>query len=294
MKIVKIKGIVFKINLLLIAFFSTFCILGYAVDILVIFFSLIVHELLHIVVAIKKGIKIKEIEFFPFGGLAKFEDFIGHNPTQEMLICIAGPLINLIIAGIFFITNIFIKHTYIVGYIIKVNLCIGLFNLLPVLPLDGGRIFRAILACKFGLKNATNKLLIATYIFASSMIFLGVYNFILFRNGVYLILIAIFIIMAAKKEKKMAAFLFMREIACKNRNLLEKGVMNTHLLVALKTVSIKDVMDNFLPQKYHIIIVIDKYGNKLGTINEEKLLDEAVKNGIYTKLENLLFTTDKW
>jgi Zn-dependent protease len=113
---------------------------------LLFFGSVVFHELSHSVVAQRYKIKVLSITLFLFGGLAR----IGREPTkaiQEFNIAIAGPMASAFLAGSFFLLTKVFPHNQMVGalatQLCTTNLMLALFNLLPGFPLDGGRIFRA-------------------------------------------------------------------------------------------------------------------------------------------------------
>jgi Zn-dependent protease len=113
---------------------------------LLFFGSVVFHELSHSVVAQHYKIKVLSITLFLFGGLAR----IGREPSkaiQEFNIAIAGPMASAFLAGFFFLLTEVFPHNQMVGalatQLYATNLMLALFNLLPGFPLDGGRIFRA-------------------------------------------------------------------------------------------------------------------------------------------------------
>lgn len=113
---------------------------------LLFFGSVVFHELAHSVVAQRYKIKVLSITLFLFGGLAR----IGREPSkaiQEFNIAIAGPLASGFLAMVFFLLTLVFPHSQMIGalatQLYTTNLMLALFNLLPGFPLDGGRIFRA-------------------------------------------------------------------------------------------------------------------------------------------------------
>ncbi|MBD3350556.1 MAG: hypothetical protein GF364_03620, partial [Candidatus Lokiarchaeota archaeon] len=115
---------------------------------LIILISILAHELMHSIISMKNGIDVKEIEFYFFGGVSKILDE-PEDGTTEIKIAVVGPVTSLIIGGMlmglsfFPLTNVFIGLTFF--YLGFVNISLGLFNLLPAFPMDGGRVLRAIL-----------------------------------------------------------------------------------------------------------------------------------------------------
>lgn len=120
---------------------------GALVGTLLFFGSVIVHELSHSLVAIGRGIPVKRIRLFIFGGVSEIEAE-ATTPGTEFAITIAGPLSSVVLGGMFFgFTFLFadgsIVH-HLAGRLAFVNVVLGVFNLAPGFPLDGGRVLRSI------------------------------------------------------------------------------------------------------------------------------------------------------
>lgn len=112
------------------------------------FGSVLLHELAHSVVALYYKIPVHSITLFIFGGIAR----IGREPSkpiQEFNIAVAGPLASFFLSGLFWVIALVFRSDQTLGglayYLYKSNLMLGAFNLAPGFPLDGGRIFRAII-----------------------------------------------------------------------------------------------------------------------------------------------------
>ncbi len=127
---------------------------------LLFFGSVLLHELMHSVVAKASGIPVKSITLFIFGGVSQ----ITEEPTKpkiELKIAIAGPLTSIILGGFFLVIFYFVPESleYIIAisfWLGLINLMLGAFNLLPGFPLDGGRVLRALLWWRTGnLRRAT-------------------------------------------------------------------------------------------------------------------------------------------
>jgi Zn-dependent protease len=118
------------------------------VSALLLFASVIVHELAHSLIAKRQGIPVKNITLFVLGGVSNLEEE-SRSPGQEALMAGAGPLSSLILGGIAFAVGRALKTPETVRaillYLGSVNILLGAFNLLPGFPLDGGRVLRAAL-----------------------------------------------------------------------------------------------------------------------------------------------------
>ncbi|MBS0633775.1 MAG: hypothetical protein JSS11_17840 [Verrucomicrobia bacterium] len=129
---------------------------------LVVFFGCVVlHELGHSFVTLHYGIGVRRILLMPIGGMAEF-DQIPREPRRELLITIAGPAVNFVIAGaLWLVVRTFPDTVFpysprgLVAQVFMGNLVMGCFNLLPAFPMDGGRILRALLALRLPYLRAT-------------------------------------------------------------------------------------------------------------------------------------------
>jgi Zn-dependent protease len=130
------------------------------------FVCVVLHELGHSFTAMHFGIRVRRILLLPIGGMAEFEE-IPRRPREELLITIAGPAVNFAIAALLWLVFglpdidqtldglVTVNITGFAQLLLVWNLVMGCFNLLPVFPMDGGRIFRALLARRMNYVRAT-------------------------------------------------------------------------------------------------------------------------------------------
>ncbi|NCC52276.1 MAG: hypothetical protein EOM20_13810 [Spartobacteria bacterium] len=169
------------------------------------FTSVALHELGHSFVSVNKGCPVREILLLPIGGMAKL-DRLPSKPRDELQIAIAGPAVSIALsifcafmavpferAGMFFTSKL-------LASLGMMNLYLALFNLLPSYPMDGGRVFRALLEPRYGRLEATRRAVKLGRIMALGF---GVYG--LFTGNFSLVIIAIFIYLAAGAEYRVIA-----------------------------------------------------------------------------------------
>ena len=138
----------------------------HVVVLLAFFTCVVLHELGHCFTAMHFGVGVRRILLMPIGGMAEF-DCIPREPVRELLITLAGPAVNFAIAAVLWALvgvprgwpwgdmEFAADATGFAQFLLHWNLLMGCFNLVPVFPLDGGRIFRAVLATRLPYLRAT-------------------------------------------------------------------------------------------------------------------------------------------
>ena len=121
-----------------------------------VFASVLAHEFGHALVARHYGIRTRRIVLWPIGGVAQLEGE-PRSPKQELHIALAGPAVNFVLAGaLFLVVKLLGLPTLgLLASLVVANLTLGIFNLIPAFPMDGGRVLRAFLATRLGGGRAT-------------------------------------------------------------------------------------------------------------------------------------------
>ena len=151
------------------------------------FGSVILHELGHALMGQVFGVRTREILLTPIGGIAMLDRALD-NSRAEIWISIAGPIVNFILV-VLALLLMFISNASWISYFIMVNIMLGVFNLIPAFPMDGGRILRALLAKKYGYRKATLAALKVSKVFGVLFIGVGIfYSIMLSIIGIFLLL----------------------------------------------------------------------------------------------------------
>ncbi|MEW5941174.1 MAG: site-2 protease family protein [Chloroflexota bacterium] len=176
--------------------------------ILLLFALVVLHEYGHALTARRFGVKTRDITLYPIGGVASLER-MPEKPSEELLVAIAGPAVNVVIGAALFawlfltdtwepVTALTLSSGPFVERLALVNLSLVLFNILPAFPMDGGRVLRALLAMRMDYVHATQ----AAAAIGQGMAFLfGLFG--LFGNPL-LLFIAFFVWIGASQEANMA------------------------------------------------------------------------------------------
>ena len=290
MRLARIFGTDIRLNIFFLLLFGVYWYYGLLAQALIAFGLVFLHELGHVVVAVGYGIKIPEIELLPFGGVARMDGNLELNPTIETYVALAGPLTN----GFLTLTG-YLLHKFGMGnqqwlpFFIQCNITLGLFNLIPAFPLDGGRILRAFAARKYGLKTATEQSVAISKALGFTAVGLGAW-LIFSRGPAYFnwLVIAGFLIYAAVKEQGSAMYIFMKFLTRKKEELLREGLLLARQVVALETMRLKDVVKYFVPRKYHLVVVVGRDQRIKGTVTEGEVIENLMQGGLETPVGALL------
>lgn len=172
------------------------------------FGSVLLHEFAHSFMALRLGIAVRSITLLPIGGVSAFEE-IPREPSKEFKITVVGPLTNfvlgvpLMVLAIFdLVPEVLPRFDEFVAAFAYVNVAIGAFNLLlPAFPMDGGRILRSMLARRMGRVRATRY---ASLVGRGIAVLMGIFGFLTFATGGWLLLLIAFFIFAGATEEERA------------------------------------------------------------------------------------------
>ncbi|MFD3004424.1 site-2 protease family protein [Thermus tengchongensis] len=223
------------------------------------FLSVLLHELGHALAAHRFGIPTRRITLWLLGGVAQMER-IPREPLKELWIALAGPAVSFALALFFHLARTeagalgFLTH-----YLALINLMLGLFNLLPALPLDGGRVYRALLALRKPYLQATRQALALSQAVAWA---LGLFGLVVFNP--FLVLIAFFVYMASRAEGEAAL------LAQALSGLKVKNLMTPNPLVIPPSLSVQEVLELALAHKVSGFPVVEE-GRVLGVVGLEGL-----------------------
>ncbi|XXF79198.1 site-2 protease family protein [Myxococcaceae bacterium GXIMD 01537] len=169
------------------------------------FAAVLLHELAHVVYALRKGGRVRSITLMMVGGVSEMAE-APKRPRDEAVMALVGPLASLVLAGVLYGVLVLLRGSnsfnlqFALFYLAMLNLILGLFNLLPAFPLDGGRIVRAVLAARMGPVRGTRAAATIGKVFAGLFGIVG-----LVTLNPFLMLIAFFVFMGAEGEAQQVA-----------------------------------------------------------------------------------------
>ncbi|MGA2934351.1 MAG: CBS domain-containing protein [Methanomicrobiales archaeon] len=238
-----------------------------AVVALALFLCVLIHELAHCVVALRRGIKINSITLLILGGVSSIENELP-DPRDELPMALAGPLTSfalgilswiVVIAGAPLIGDRPLAGVviFLFGYLALLNLILFVFNLLPAFPMDGGRVLRAWLAQRIPLARATKIAADIGKIFAFLFVIFG-----FFTLNFVLIIIGIFIYLGADQEFfAVRSTVLLKDVAVKD-------VMSTNLVTIGPDMPVPEVIRLMYSTK-HLGFPVVEMGVPVGMVTLE-------------------------
>jgi Zn-dependent protease len=228
------------------------------------FVCVVLHELGHAVVARMYGVNVKNITLWFLGGVAQFGE-IPRRPGAEAVVAIAGPIVSLAIAAICWavlhLVPIWqIPVQFIFAYLIYMNVVLAIFNLIPAMPMDGGRVLRSILALWMPRPRAT---MIAAGISKVLAVMMGLFGLISFNF--FILLIAIFIFMAVQSETSMGQ---MEQML---RGFEVADAMNSDVGAVSPEVRVTDLAERMFREHRLAFPVTDSEGHLLGMVSADQM-----------------------
>ena len=284
-----IFGIKIRLNPLFLGA-ALFCfVTGRGLQFLLVCLIILLHELAHGVTGRLLGLAIDEIELYPFGGVACIDEQLELEPYIEKRLAWAGPALNLALAGLGLILYTRLsREPVLLLFFIQANLVLALFNLLPALPLDGGRILRASLTPQRGFRAATEMAALLGQILAGLLFAAGLLGFYHYHYNLSLLVVAPFLFYAATKEKQQAVYAFLRSLGAKEHALFKHGALRGTQLIVLEETRLLDVFRLFLPQRYHFIRVLDRTQRCTAELSEASLIRAAQQRGLDIPIKKIL------
>ena len=257
--------------------------------IVLLFLCVLAHEFGHIFMARRFGVMTPDVTLLPIGGVARLER-IPEKPSEELLIAVAGPAVNVVIAILLIVFFGASLHTQglaamesakvsMVDRLAAVNLFLAVFNMIPAFPMDGGRVLRALLAIRLGHVRATEIAASIGQFVAFGLGFLG-----LFGNPL-LIFIAIFVYLAASSEAQLVAMRAM------SRDVPVNAAMMTQYATLTADEHIDAAVETLLRTSQSEFPVVDAERRLVGVLGRADMIRALKQLGPNAKVAEAM-TTD--
>lgn len=273
--------------------------------VLLLFACVTLHELGHALVARYFGVKVPHITLLPIGGVASLER-MPDRPVEELLIAIAGPLVNFAlvlvlmpfvllalaadgsqittssILGILSMQRIQPGVIGIVYFLVSANLGLGIFNLLPAFPMDGGRILRALLAMSMPYVRATR---IASFIgrgMAGLFALVGIMG-----GGIWMLLIAFFVYIGAGAERESVESRAVLRNVRAGEALTRSAV---HLYTSERVSRAVDLIMNSYQTDYPVMDLSNRF---VGVLTRARLIHALKNEGADARIVDVMLPAER-
>jgi Zn-dependent protease/predicted transcriptional regulator len=258
----------------------------------IIFGSVVLHELGHALVGRHSGVPPRAIVLLPIGGVTIFDEArpsLPANWKRDARIAAAGPLVNFIVAavaGVFLSVAMpgariwvdpYMSSTNLAHSVVWGNLWLGLFNLLPAYPMDGGRVLRAVFSRSMDPVSATRRAVSIGRGFAVAFMLAGWWN-------VWFSVMGVFLFIAAQMEDRAAVF----------QSVLETVHLEDIMLTDFATLSPADTLEDALEKAVHCLqddFPVIRGGDMVGVVSRQKILQtlRSEGNGYVQAVMNRIF-----
>jgi stage IV sporulation protein FB len=204
--------------------------------------------------------------------------------AKEIIVAAAGPAANMLAACAVFIIDRYYESFAISGKLISANLAIATVNLLPALPLDGGRIARAAFASFMGYRRATKFMSLLGVFFAAIIIGVGIYTWTQGTFNPSFFVMGFFLCLSSIKEMRSEPYTLIRDLSGKRQRMDSRKTININRFAAMQGEKVSDIMREFEAGKYNIVTVLDKNMGVVGELDERQILDGMMEKGTHATL----------
>ena len=249
-----------------------FCYINRKLEILAIsYISIFVHEIAHLTAAIAIGLLPSRIIFLPFGVNLKLKNTIIGSVSDEIILYLSGPFISALLAIIclFFLKNQYFKLLYFN------NLGLFLFNLLPILPMDGGVVIKKILSARVGYRKSERILKTISFILITILIVIQIY--LLYKNNFNfsVLLITIFLTGNIFTNKEKYNLELTRELMYYKKKD-EKQIKRVKGIQIKWNANYKELVKEFSRNNHYVIFKENKKGEIKEILTERHIIEEIL------------------
>lgn len=277
MRIGKIGRADIVLNDYFVILLGIYFLLGVLPQALLLFAAVVMHEVCHVFTARRLGWHVDSVELFPFGGVARLYRPGGQYPGSEATVAIAGPLVSLSLAVLLSLANsLMTDNPDWLLYFIRVNIILGLFNLWPGLPLDGGRVFRAWRAGTVGMARATQEGVRGGILLAYILGLSSIGGYLLRLVDLQGLALAVFIYCAAVKESEAVPYMFWQDFWLRRNKNMSLNLSRAAWIAAESSIHLTRLARSFVPNSFNLIAVISRDGRLEGILTEKEVMGEII------------------
>lgn len=263
-----------------LALLALTAVLGYWPHVLLLFGTLLAHELAHLMVAQAFEVGISKVELQPYGGIAYLEGSGALDPYAETAVAAAGPANNfLLLAAGVLLQRWSLFAPDLLDFFLEVNLTMALFNLLPALPLDGGRIYRAYLRRRVGYDEATRRLARLGRVMGLLLV-IGVGLGLLFgRLYVPALLFAPFLVQGARQAERHGRYELWLDVVQRRDRQHSGEAQPVQALMVPAATPLSGLARQFRHGRFHVFTLTDDSRQVIGQLDEGQVVEALLRWG---------------
>lgn len=255
---------------------------------LCLFGIVILHELGHSLTALFFGIAVKDIMLLPIGGVARLEK-MPEKPWQELIVALAGPAVNVILAILLLPLTVMVAYTNnglfssdvltqatpmgFLFFLLIINISLVIFNMIPAFPLDGGRVFRATLALFTNYQQATRLAVLTGQVIAFLLVMID----IIVLQSFSLSLVALFICVVGNQESKAV------KVKGVLQRILVKNVLTPNRVAFTANATVEQIATKVMSHHQPNYAILDPNNQQLVGVASNKALAQAMAHGQWYK-----------
>lgn len=261
-----------KVNKFFFPYIILLIFLGFKGQFILAFLIVFFHEAIHYLTAVFFGFSGFDMEILPIGARLSLNELEDASLKQDIIISLSAPIFNVAVAVIFYYINKSCPNE-VLYLLYKGNITVGLFNLIPAFPLDGGRVLRCFMCYRTIYKKANELTIKFSIVIGAGLIF--IYFLLLFFkiNNINIAVIAVLIIYSSYKEKERIVYIIMGDIVKKRYKFLKNRYMeNKNLSIHYKCdlITALSIIDK---NKFNIFTVLDDEMKFMDIIYEDEVIE---------------------
>lgn len=282
-----------KLSRLYIPYIFLLILIGYKGNLVLTFIMIIIHETVHFLTARKLGYTSDYVELYPFGTKLEFNSLDNASLKQNLIIAASGSVVNICLALLGVFLWLIFKHKIFLN-IFMINLSLGLFNLLPVIPLDGGLILKELLSTKVRYKDSSRIVIGISIGTGLLLLTLNFIIFIVYNININIYIIAVVIIYFSYLERERVKYIIMIDIIRKRQRLHRKKYIECKCTSVHFSVELAFVMGLMDKNKYNIFLILNDEMKLIGIIYEEEIIAILKEKGNMSVMELLDSKVNNW
>lgn len=284
---IKLFGGRLTVNLAFIPVVLIMCVLNGFTAVAAFGVALVLHECAHALAASSLGVHVNRLEVMPFGCTAHMESFAVVSGSKEIAMAAAGPAVNILAAAaVFAVAGAHPENRFAANFL-KSNIMLAAINLLPALPMDGGRVLSALLSLIVMPLKATRLTSILGILAALTILGVGVAMVVNNALNPTMFMMGGFMLFSSARYLKNAAFTFMKQTTGKRDQIARRISVDVKAIAAHQQRTVGEVLTSLDARKYNVVHVLDDDMRVVASIDETQLIAGMLRDGAGGRLGNI-------